>query len=55
VITKVDHIGIAVNNIEEALKLYCDVFGIEPGEIERETIEKQKVNVAMIPVGESRI
>jgi len=52
---KIDHIGIAVNNIEEALKLYCDVLGLKPEEIERETVEEQKVRVAMIPVGESRI
>ncbi len=52
---KIDHIGIAVNNVEEAVKLYCDVLGLKPEEIERETVEKQKVKVAMIPVGESRI
>ena len=52
---KIDHIGIAVNNIEETLKLYCDVLGLKPEEIERETVEEQKVKVAMIPVGESRI
>ena len=52
---KIDHIGIAVNNVEETLKLYCDVLGLKPEEIERETVEEQKVRVAMIPVGESRI
>ena len=53
--SKIDHIGIAVNNVEEALKLYCDVLGLKPEEIERETVEEQKVRVAMIPVGESQI
>lgn len=53
--TKIDHIGIAVNNVEEALKPYCDVLGLKPEKIERETIEEQKVKVAMIPVGESHI
>ena len=53
--SKIDHIGIAVNNVEEALKLYCDVLGLKPEEIERETVEEQKVKVAMIPIGESQI
>ena len=52
---KIDHIGIAVNNVEETLKLYCDVLGLKPEEIERETEEEQNIKVAMIPVGESRI
>ncbi|MFC1990858.1 methylmalonyl-CoA epimerase [Chloroflexota bacterium] len=53
--SKIDHIGIAVNNVEEALKLYCEVLGLKPEEIERETLEEQKVKVAMIPIGESQI
>ena len=52
---KIDHIGIAVSDLERTLKLYCDVLGLKPEEIERETVEEQKVRVAMIPVGESRI
>ncbi len=54
-VTKIDHIGIAVNNVEEAVKLYCDVLGLKTEEIERETVEEQKVKAAMIPVGESHI
>ena len=52
-ITKINHIGIAVNNIEEAVKLYTDVLGLEVREIE--TVEAQKLRAAMIPVGESMI
>ena len=52
---KIDHIGIAVSDLERTLKLYCDVFGLKPEEIEREVVEEQKVRVAMLPVGESRI
>ena len=54
-IKKIDHIGIAVNNVEEALRLYCDVLGLNIEDIERETVEEQKAKVAMIPVGESQI
>ena len=52
-ITKINHIGIAVNNIDEAVKLYTDVFGLEVRDIE--VVEEQKVKTAIIPVGESKI
>ncbi len=52
-IAKIDHIGIAVNDIEEAVKLYTEVLGLEVEGIE--TVEEQKARIAMIPVGESRI
>jgi len=52
-IVKIDHIGVAVKNLEDAVKLYTDAFGLKVSEIE--TVEEQKVKVAMIPVGESRI
>ncbi len=52
-IVRIDHIGIAVNSVEDALKLYTDAFGLKAGDIE--TVEEQKVRAAMIPVGESRI
>lgn len=52
-IVRIDHIGIAVNSVKDALKLYTDAFGLKAGDIE--TVEEQKVRVAMIPVGESRI
>ncbi len=50
---KVDHIGIAVPNIEEALKLYRDVLGIELAGIE--VVEEQKVKVAFLPLGDTEI
>ncbi len=52
-IKKIDHIAIAVRNIEEAAKLYRDVLGLEVKGIE--TVEEQKVRTAIIPVGESKI
>jgi len=52
-IKKINHIGIAVNNIEDALKLYTDVLGLKLKDIE--VIEDQKVRTAIIPVGESKI
>jgi methylmalonyl-CoA epimerase len=52
-IKKINHIGIAVNSIEDALKLYTDVLGLKLKDIE--VIEDQKVRTAIIPVGESKI
>ena len=50
---KIDHIGIAVNNLDDAQKLYTEILGLKVQEIEE--VAEQKVRVAIIPVGESRI
>jgi len=50
-IKKVDHIAIAVRNLEEALHLYDKVFGIKPNKIK--VIPEQGVKAALLPVGES--
>jgi methylmalonyl-CoA epimerase len=52
-IRKINHIGIAVNSIEDAAKLYTDALGLEVKEIE--ILEEHKVRTAIIPVGESKI
>ena len=52
-ITKVNHIGIAVNNIDEAIKLYTDVLGLKVTNIE--VVADQNAKTAIIPVGESKI
>jgi len=52
---KIDHIGIAVSNVADALKIYCDVLGLKPEDIRMETVDEQKAKVAMIPLGESKI
>jgi methylmalonyl-CoA/ethylmalonyl-CoA epimerase len=50
---KVDHIGIAVKNLEETLKFYTDVLGLE---VEgTETVEEQKVKVAFLPIGDTEV
>lgn len=50
---KIDHLGIAVPSIEDALAFYRDGLGLDVSG--RETVEDQGVNVAMLPVGESRV
>ena len=50
---KISHIGIAVTSIDEALPFYTEVLGLEfEG---TEVVEEQKVKVAFLAIGESRI
>jgi methylmalonyl-CoA/ethylmalonyl-CoA epimerase len=50
---KIDHIGVATNGIEEAASFYRDSLGLDVAEIEE--VASQKVRVAMLPIGETRI
>lgn len=50
---KINHLGIATNGIEEALSFWSDALGLE--NVHTEVVEDQKVRVAMLPLGESRI
>ena len=52
-ILKIDHLGIAVNSIEEGQRFWADVLGL-PFE-GSETVEAQKVTTAFFPVGESEV
>ena len=52
-ILKIDHLGIAVNSIEEGKQFWSDVLGLSfQGS---ETVESQKVTTAFFPVGESEV
>ena len=50
---KIDHIGIAVKDLEKASRLYTDILKLEVKEIEE--IEDLKVKIAFIPIGEVMI
>lgn len=52
-IKKIDHIGVAVQNIEKALSLFRDVLGMEVGGTEE--VKTQKVRVTFLPVGDTRL
>lgn len=52
-VKKVDHIGIAVSNLDEAIKLYTDVLGLELHGTE--VVSEQKVRVAFLPVGDTEV
>jgi methylmalonyl-CoA epimerase len=48
----IDHLGIAVKSLAQARKFY-EQLGLEVAE--EETVPHEKVKVAMVPLGESRI
>ncbi len=50
---KINHIGIAVADIDESLKFWRDALGIELSHIE--DVPSQKARVAFLPVGESEV
>jgi len=50
---KINHLGIATKGIDEALEFWSDALGLENAHTE--VVEDQKVRVAMLPIGESRI
>ena len=50
---KINHLGIATENIMEALKFWEDALGLQ--NVHTEVVEDQKVRVAMLPIGETRI
>lgn len=52
-VLKVDHIGIAVNSIEDCKKLYSDILGLSHAG--SETVAEQKVTTAFFPVGETEV
>jgi methylmalonyl-CoA/ethylmalonyl-CoA epimerase len=49
---RIDHIGVAVASIDEALGVYRALGIVEE---KRETVSTQKVKAAFLPVGESRL
>jgi methylmalonyl-CoA/ethylmalonyl-CoA epimerase len=52
-LTKINHIGIAVKSLEESLPFYRDNLGMTFAGIEE--VAEQKVKVAMLQIGESKI
>ncbi|MDD2446920.1 MAG: methylmalonyl-CoA epimerase [Tissierellia bacterium] len=52
-VNKIDHLGIAVKDLDEALKFYEDVLGIKC--VETEVVEDQKVKTAFLPIGDTEI
>jgi methylmalonyl-CoA/ethylmalonyl-CoA epimerase len=49
----IDHVGIAVANLDEAIDLHVDVYGLSL--VHRETLSEQGVEAALLDVGDSHI
>ena len=51
--TRIAHIGIAVRNLDDALRLYHEALGLPLHG--RETVESDHVNVAFLPIGDTKV
>ena len=52
-VLKVDHIGVAVNSIDAAMKFFSATLGLK---LEgSETVAEQKVTTAFLPVGDTEV
>lgn len=52
-ILKIDHLGIAVNSIDQAKSFWTDILGLPHQG--NETVTEQKVTTAFFPVGQSEV
>jgi methylmalonyl-CoA/ethylmalonyl-CoA epimerase len=50
---RIDHIGVAVEDLDEAVALYSEQFGMPVQH--RETVEEQGVEAVLLGVGESHV
>lgn len=50
---RIDHVGIAVKDLEQAKKFYTEVLGMTA--MGEEIVEQQKVKVCFIPCGDSEV
>jgi methylmalonyl-CoA/ethylmalonyl-CoA epimerase len=53
VLSSIDHIGVAVNDIDESLAVYRDTLGMPL--VHRETVTEQGVDAALLDVGDGHI
>jgi methylmalonyl-CoA epimerase len=52
-LSRIDHVGIAVRDLDEAIRIYERRLGLRS--TGRERLEGEGIEIAIIPVGESRI
>jgi methylmalonyl-CoA/ethylmalonyl-CoA epimerase len=51
VLHKIEHIAFAVSDLDEAIRFYHDVWGLEV--VHRERVDEQGIEEAMLPLGDS--
>lgn len=49
----IDHVGVAVRDLESAMAYFCDVFGIQPGEVK--DLSDQGVKATLLTLGQTRL
>lgn len=49
---KLHHIGVVVRDLDEAVKIYCDILGLDPADERIERFEGKENKTAMLPIGE---
>jgi methylmalonyl-CoA epimerase len=54
-VTKIDHIGIFVENLEGSLKKYIDLLGLEPRKIEALNIDGANDRRAVLPIKDASV
>jgi len=54
-INKIDHIAIAVNNLEASLETFRKILGYDESAFRIEEVASEKVRVGFITIGESKI
>ncbi len=52
-LTQIEHIGIAVKNLDESIKFYENIFGLKCYAVEE--VKDQKVKTAFFQIGETKI
>ena len=52
-LSRIDHIGVAVEDLDAALELYADVLGMPV--VHRETVAEQGVEAILLDVGENHV
>ena len=52
-LSRIDHVGIAVRDLDQAIQLYERRLGLRA--TGRERLESEGIEIAMIPIGESRL
>jgi methylmalonyl-CoA/ethylmalonyl-CoA epimerase len=52
-IKRIDHVAIAVNDVDEALAKWHEAFGLLPKT--RELVESQKTEAVLLPIGDSNV
>jgi methylmalonyl-CoA/ethylmalonyl-CoA epimerase len=53
VLGRIDHIGVAVEDLDAAIRLYRDVLGMPL--VHRETVDEQGVEAVLLDVGEGHV